>query len=103
MRTEPVGDKSAIRRSLASNAPVSRPPITNEKIAGSSPASSQTAAAILVHAMAVKGVFSDGFQITEFPQITARAEFHDQTATGKLNAEIHPPVPTGWQCSNIRC
>ena len=41
-------------------------------------------------ASAVSGVFSDGFHTTGSPQTSARAAFHDQTATGKLKAEITP-------------
>ena len=41
-------------------------------------------------ASAVSGVFSDGFQTTESPQTSASAAFHDQTATGKLKAEMTP-------------
>ena len=58
------------------------------KIAGSAPVSRQTRSAILVTAMAVSGVFSDGFQIVASPQTAASAAFHDQTATGKLKAEM---------------
>ena len=46
-------------------------------------------------AIAQSGVFSDGFQIVTFPQIHAKAVFHDQTATGKLKAVIIPTIPSG--------
>ena len=59
------------------------------KIAGSAPVSRQTRSAILVTAIAVSGVFSDGFQIVASPQTAASAAFHDQTATGKLKARNH--------------
>ena len=39
-------------------------------------------------AIAVRGVRSDGFQITGSPQTRARAAFQLHTATGKLNALI---------------
>jgi hypothetical protein len=42
-----------------------------------------------------KGVFSDGFQTQTSPQIQAKAVFQDQTATGKLKAEIIPTIPNG--------
>ena len=54
-------------------------------------------------AIAVSGVFSDGFQITGLPQTSASAAFQDQTATGKLKAEITPTGPIGCQVSAIRC
>ena len=53
-------------------------------------------------ASAVSGVFSDGFHTTGSPQTSARAAFHDHTATGKLNAEITPQTPSGCQVSIIR-
>ena len=58
---------------------------------------------LVKQAMAVKGVFSEGFQIEVFPQTAAIIEFQDQTATGKLNAEIIPTTPSGCHCSYIRC
>ena len=48
------------------------------------------------------GVFSDGFQITGSPQTSASAAFQDQTATGKLNAEMTAHGPSGCQVSVIR-
>ncbi|MNI17222.1 hypothetical protein D3C73_705870 [compost metagenome] len=54
-------------------------------------------------ASAVSGVFSEGFQTVELPQTMASAEFHDQTATGKLKAEMMPITPSGCQVSIIRC
>ena len=53
-------------------------------------------------AIAVSGVFSDGFQITGSPQTSASAAFHDQTATGKLKALITAQGPIGCQLSIIR-
>lgn len=50
----------------------------------------------------MSGVFSDGFQRTESPQTKASAAFHDQTATGKLNAEITATGPKGCQVSIMR-
>ena len=44
-----------------------------------------------------------GFQITGSPQAIASAVFHDQTATGKLNAVITPATPRGCQVSASRC
>ena len=67
-------------------ADVFRSPTRRVKIAGSAPVSRQTCSAILVTAIAVSGVFSDGFQIVASPHTAASAAFHDHTATGKLNA-----------------
>ncbi len=53
--------------------------------------------------MAVSGVLSDGFQITQSPQTAAIKAFQDHTATGKLNAEITPTTPSGCHCSYMRC
>src|SRR5438309_2541847 len=77
---------------------VLRSPISNEKIAGSAPVSRQTRWAIFVTAIALSGVFSDGFQTVESPQTAASAAFHDQTATGKLNAVITATTPSGCHC-----
>ena len=49
--------------------------------------------------MAVSGVFSEGFQTVASPQTAASAAFHDQTATGKLKAEMTPTTPSGCHCS----
>ena len=73
--------------------------MTRLKIAGSTPVSRQTCSAIFITAMAVSGVFSDGFQIVASPQTAASAAFHDQTATGKLKAEMMPTKPSGCHCS----
>ena len=55
-----------------------------------------------VTATAVSGVYEDGFQMIVSPQMAARAEFHDQTATGKLKAVIRPRMPSGCHCSYMR-
>src|SRR6266849_11190424 len=87
MFTEPVAETSGIRGSSANFWPtVLRSPTSRVKIAGSAPVSRQTRSAIFVTAIAVSGVFSDGFQIVASPHTAASAAFHDQTATGKLNA-----------------
>ena len=56
----------------------------------------------LIVASAESGVFSDGFQITGSPQTSASAAFQDQTATGKLNAEMIAHGPSGCQVSVMR-
>src|SRR5213595_2476992 len=96
MLTEPVADTNGIRGSSASFWPtVLRSPTSSVKIAGSAPVSRQTRSAILITAIAVSGVFSDGFQIVASPQIAASAAFQDQTATGKLKAEMIATKPSG--------
>ncbi len=79
-----------MRRSAANHSPTGRSPHTKLKIAGSTPTWAQTSAAILVQAMAVKGVFSDGFQSTVLPVTAAIIAFHDQTATGKIESADNP-------------
>ncbi len=53
-------------------------------------------------AMAVRGVFSDGFQITVSPATRAIIAFQAQTATGKLKAVMTPTGPSGCHCSARR-
>ena len=53
-------------------------------------------------AMAVNGVYEDGFQTTVSPHTAAIVLFHDQTAVGKLNEVINPSTPSGCHCSYIR-
>src|SRR5436305_1428664 len=103
MFTEPVAETNGIRVSSANFWPtVLRSPISSVKIAGSAPVSRQTRSQIFVTAMAVSGVFSEGFQIVASPQTAASATFHDQTATGKLNAVITAMTPSGCHCSISR-
>src|ERR1044071_7824292 len=98
--TEPVAETNGTRGSLANFSPtLFRSPINKLKIAGSAPVSRQTRSAILVTATAVRGVFSDGFQMVASPQTAASAAFQDQTATGKLNAEITATRPSGGHCA----
>ena len=54
-------------------------------------------------ASAVRGVFGDGFHTLMLPQMAPRNEFHAHTATGKLNAEMMPTIPSGCHCSYMRC
>ena len=54
-------------------------------------------------AMAHRGVLLEGFHTTGSPQTKASALFHDQTATGKLNAVMTPMGPSGCHCSIMRC
>src|SRR6202043_2756796 len=104
MPTDPVAEINGMRLSVESFCPtVLRSPISNEKIAGSAPVSRQTRSAIFVTAIALSGVFSDGFQTVASPQTAASAAFHDQTATGKLKALITAMTPSGGHCSINRC
>ena len=103
MLTEPVAETKEIRASSANFWPtVLRSPTSRVKIAGSAPVSRQTRSQIFVTATAVSGVFSDGFQTVASPQTAASAAFHDQTATGKLNAVITATTPSGCHCSISR-
>ena len=52
-----------------------------------------------MHASAVSGVRSEGFQITGSPQTNASAAFQLQTATGKLKALITATGPSGCHVS----
>src|SRR5215813_13201818 len=103
MLVEAVADTNGIRGSSVNLSPtVFRSPTSKVKIAGSAPLSRQTRSAILVTAIAVSGVFSEGFQIVASPQTAASVGFHDQTATGKLNALITATTPSGCHCSISR-
>src|SRR5256886_16828735 len=96
MLVEPVADTKGIPGSSANFCPtVLRSPTSSVKIAGSAPVSRQTRSAIFVTAIAVSGVFSDGFQTVASPHTAASVAFQDQTATGKLNAVITAITPTG--------
>ncbi len=72
-------------------------------MAGSTLLARQMRSAILMVAMAVSGVWLEGFQIVASPQTAASALFHAQTATGKLNAVTMPTTPSGCHCSIMRC
>src|SRR5271154_6231564 len=98
---EPVAETSGTRVSSASKRPISEPPTARLQAVGSIPNSRLTCSAIRMQAIAVNGVFSDGFHKVELPHTIASALFQDQTATGKLNAEMIPTNPSGCHCSNI--
>src|SRR5690606_34803331 len=99
----PVAETRAMRTSFASQIPTSFPPTTREETPSGTLFSMNTDLIISWHAMAVNGVFSDGFHIHTSPHTQASMAFQDQTATGKLNAEIIPTTPSGCHCSYIRC
>ena len=92
---EPVAETNGILLSEAINLPKSASPMIKEQIPPCRLLLSNTSAIIFWHAIAHKGAFSDGFQIHTSPQIQANAVFQAQTATGKLNAEIIPTIPSG--------
>ena len=82
---------------------MSRPPIsTSDSPSGTPPKRCAARRTIACVASAVSGVFSDGFHTTGSPHTKASAAFHDQTATGKLKAEMTPQTPSGCQVSIIR-
>src|SRR6185312_7210568 len=76
--------------------------MTSEKTP-SQPSRCKTRWQICCTAIAVSGVLGDGFQMTQSPQTAAIRAFQDQTATGKLNADMTPTTPSGCHCSYIRC
>lgn len=101
MRVEPVAETTGTRGSSTSASPTSWPPIsTVARPPGAS--SPKRAAARRIRAStasAVSGAFSDGFHTSGSPQTSASAAFQDQTATGKLKAEMMPTTPAGCHCS----
>ena len=102
MRVEPVAEISGRRSSAIIVSPISwSVPMTMLKIGGA-PHASSARWAIFVVAIAVSGVFQDGFQIIESPQAAATIAFQAQTATGKLKAVMMPIVPSGCHCSYMR-
>src|ERR1700748_4010281 len=93
MRVEPVAETKGTRVSLAINSPIFLSPIIKQDTPSSIPFLLNTSCAICWQAIAVKGVFSDGFQMQTSPQIQANMAFQLQTATGKLNGELMPQIP----------
>ena len=103
IRVDPVADTSGTRVSLLISSPMLRSPITRQLTPSLILFRLKTSCAICWHAMAVKGVFSDGFQTHTSPQTQASMAFQLQTATGKLKADITPTIPSEWYCSYMRC
>ncbi len=102
MRVEPVALTSGMRLSSVSHSPTARPPwISAETPAGASPKPRATDSNSVCSASAVSGVFSDGFQMTVSPQMSASAAFHAHTAIGKLNAVTTATGPSGCQRSSM--
>ena len=79
-----------------------RPPDDEVEDAGAAVRLERRGATIVCTAMAVSGVWGDGFQITESPQTAAIMAFQAQTATGKLKAVMTPTGPSGCHCSYMR-
>ncbi|MCY1296511.1 hypothetical protein D9M70_459000 [compost metagenome] len=103
MRVEPVAETSGTFGLSTRTSPTVRSPMrTCDRPSGASPKRASARSKIAWQASAVSGVFSDGFQTTELPQTSASAVFHDQTATGKLKAEMTPTTPSGCQVSIMR-
>src|ERR1044071_9554186 len=90
IRVEPVADTSGTRASLLIHSPVSRPPTTRPLTPSGTLLALNTLAIIFWQAIAVSGVFSDGFHTQVLPHTQARKLFQLQTATGKLNALMMP-------------
>src|SRR6202012_1771114 len=103
IRVEPVADINGKRPSFDINSPIFLSPITRHDTPSSILFLLKTSCTMCWQAMAVNGVFSDGFQMHTSPHIQASMAFQLQTATGKLNAEIIPTIPNGWYCSYMRC
>lgn len=98
---DPVNDTKSILLSSTIFYPIFPSPTIKLKIPPGKLFFSKTSTMILVVAIDTKLVVSDPFQIVEFPQIIESVKFHPNTALGKLNAEITPTLPIGFQFSWI--
>ena len=99
IRVDPVAERRATAGSSTSARPTGASPSTTWETSAEKPASTRACDSRADDASAHSGACSDGFQTTGSPQTSAIAVFHDQTATGKLNAEITPTTPRGCQVS----
>src|SRR5690348_6879667 len=102
IRVEPVADTNGTLVSLAIHSPTSRPPITRPLTPSGTLLALNTSCIIFWQATAQRGVFSDGFHTHTSPQTQASMLFQLHTATGKLNADIIPTMPSGCHCSYMR-
>ena len=102
IRVEPVALSSAMPGWSTSACPTSGPPRSTCESASGAPCSAIARARTAWQASEVSGVSSEGFHTTGSPQTRATAVFHDQTAAGKLKAEITPTTPSGCQVSISR-
>ena len=101
IRVLPVALMRATRSSWLMASPISLSPCTRQKIPSGSSLALRTDWRIFCTAAPLAGVFSEGFQMQTLPQMAASMAFHDQTATGKLNALTIPTMPKGCHCSYI--
>ena len=103
MFVEPVAEISGIRVSLTKVSAISSfVPMTRLNTPSGISFSRSTLLIMCCNAIEHIGVLGLGFQIETFPQIAAIIAFHDQTATGKLNAVMIPTIPRGWYWSYMR-
>jgi hypothetical protein len=58
---------------------------------------------IFVVAIVIRDTVGAFFHRTKLPQINAIAAFQTKTAHGKLNADIIPTIPKGFQTYIIKC
>ena len=102
MRVLPVALTKAMSLFSTSALPISvLPNMICDKCAGASPNFAKAFSNNAWQAKATSGVFSEGFQMTGLPQTMANAVFQDQTATGKLKAEMTPMTPSGCHVSRM--
>ncbi len=99
---EPVADTIGTASWATSAAPTSAPPSNTWLRCWGASVSAAARSNKAPHATAVSGVLSLGFQITGSPHTSARAAFHDHTATGKLNAVMTATGPIGCHDSISR-
>ena len=103
IRVEPVAETIGTSLEATSASPIAGPPMTTCASPSGASAPKRLAARsnAFIAASALSGVFSDGFQIIGSPHTSARAAFHDHTATGKLNAEMTAHGPIGCQMRSV--
>src|SRR5690606_19630917 len=94
IRVDPVKETNGTRLSLFIKSPEAFP-VTKQLTPSGTLFFSNTLEMIFWHAIAHNGVFELGFQTQTSPQTQAKAAFQAQTATGKLNAEMIPTIPSG--------
>ena len=102
IRVDPVAEIKGTRSSLVINSPTVKSPFIKLKIPSGKLFSLSTCAISFWQAIALNGVFSDGFHTHTSPQTAASILFQLQTATGKLKAEMIPTIPIGCHCSYMR-
>src|SRR5450631_449861 len=103
IRVDPVAETNGIRMSLLIHSPTSRPPVTILLTPSGTSFFLKISETICWQATEHNGVFSEPFQMETFPQTQESILFQLHTATGKLNADIMPTIPSGCHCSYMRC